>query len=363
MAGLTLINVSKQFKDSNQAAVRNINLQVENDEFLVLLGPSGCGKSTLLRMISGLVRPTEGQILIDDVDVTEVEPQDRGIGMVFQNYALFPHMNIRKNLHFPLEIAKVKKNERNKVVNEVGEMLNIRKHFNKKPEMLSGGERQRVAMGRAMVKESKVYLFDEPLSNLDDGLRTKLRPEILRQFHELKVPFVYVTHDQVDAMTMGTKVAVMQNGEIQQLGAPQEIYDAPASMFVAGFVGSPKINFMPAEAKSKKEKVFLESGDLRMELPLYEEKLLPYINKKVVIGIRPEDLLVTKTGENQQSLFCVLMRYEHLGNKVLLYVDFHGSTMCIVAPVTVRAKVGQKLTVYFDKNKVHLFDAETELRI
>lgn len=363
MAGLTLNNISKQFKDSNQAAVRNINLQIEKDDFFILLGPSGCGKSTLLRIISGLVMPTEGQILIDDVDVTELEPQDRGIGMVFQNYALFPHMNIQKNLSFPLEIAKVKKEERHKIVNEVGDLLDIRKHFKKKPEMLSGGERQRVAMGRAMVKECKLYLFDEPLSNLDDGLRTRLRPELLKQFHELKVPFVYVTHDQVDAMTMGTKVAVMQNGEIQQLGTPQEIYDSPASMFVAGFVGSPKINFMTAEVKSEKEKVFMECGDLRMELPQYEEKLLPYINKKVVIGIRPEDLLTTKTGENQQAFHCVLKRYEHLGNKVQLYADLNGSMICITAPVTVRAKVGQALKVYLDKKKVHLFDAETERRL
>ncbi|MGN0405532.1 MAG: ABC transporter ATP-binding protein [Bariatricus sp.] len=363
MAGLTLKNISKQFNDSNRAAVHNINLQIDHDEFLVLLGPSGCGKSTLLRIISGLVKPTEGQIFIDDVDVTEMEPQDRGIGMVFQNYALFPHMNIRKNLTFPLEIAKVKREERNKVVNEVGDLLDIRKHFKKKPEMLSGGERQRVAMGRAMVKECNLYLFDEPLSNLDDGLRTRLRPEILRQFHELKVPFVYVTHDQVDAMTMGTKVAVMQNGEIQQLGTPQEIYDTPASMFVAGFVGSPKINFMTAEVKAKEEKIYLECGDLSLELAQYEERLSSYINKKVVIGIRPEDLLTTRTGEDQKAFTCVLERYEHLGNKVHLYADLNGSMICIVAPVTVRAKVGQALKVYLDKKKVHLFDAETERRL
>lgn len=363
MAGLTLVNISKQFKDSSQAAVHNINLQIEEDDFLVLLGPSGCGKSTLLRMISGLVKPSEGQILINDVDVTEIEPQDRGIGMVFQNYALFPHMTIRKNLHFPLELAKVKKGERNQIVNEIGEILDIRKHFHKKPEMLSGGERQRAAMGRAMVKEAKVYLFDEPLSNLDEGLRTRLRPEILKQFHELQVPFVYVTHDQVDAMTMGTKVAVMKDGEIQQLGSPEEIYDCPKSMFVAGFVGSPKINFVSAEVRQENEKVCLECGDLQMEVPQCAEHLFPYINKKIVMGIRPENLLVTRTDEDQQPLTGVLVRYEHLGNKVQLYVDFYGNILCVMAPVTVRAKVGQKLVVYLEKDKIHLFDAETELRI
>lgn len=363
MAGLTLENVSKQFKDSNKAAVKNINLHIDKDEFLILLGPSGCGKSTLLRMISGLVKPTEGRIYIDDEDVTDLEPQERGIGMVFQNYALFPHMNIKKNLTFPLEIAKVKKNEREKIVGEIGELLDIKKHFRKKPEMLSGGERQRVAMGRAMVKESNLYLFDEPLSNLDDRLRTKLRPEILKQFHELKVPFVFVTHDQVDAMTLGTKVAVMQHGEIQQMGTPQEIYDMPASMFVAGFVGNPKINFIPMTVCKKEEGLYVQNGTFSMRLPEQEEKLVSCIDKTVVLGIRPEDLLVSRIGENLQEMECTLVRYEHLGNKIQLYVDMNGTNLCVMAPVTVRAKVGQKLTVYLNKNKVHLFDAETEMRL
>ena len=363
MAGLTLENVSKQFKDSKKMAVNNINLHIDKDEFLVLLGPSGCGKSTLLRMISGLVKPTEGRILIDDEDVTELEPQDRGIGMVFQNYALFPHMTIKKNLTFPLEIARVKKNERENIVGEIGEMLDIKKHFKKKPEMLSGGERQRVAMGRAMVKESKVYLFDEALSNLDDGLRTKLRPEILKQFHELKVPFVYVTHDQVDAMTLGTKVAVMKDGEIQQMGKPQKIYDQPASMFVAGFVGSPKINFIPMTVRKKEGELYLTSGILSMKLPDKEDVLRAHVDKGIVVGIRPEDLLVSKIGENLQEMECTLVRYEHLGNKVQLYVDMNGTMLTVTAPVTVRAKVGQKLTVYLNKDKVHLFDAETEMRL
>lgn len=363
MAGLTLKNISKQFKDSNRAAVQNINLQIGKDDFFVILGPSGCGKSTLLRMISGLVTPTEGQILIDDMDVTGMEPQDRGIGMVFQNYALFPHMNIQKNLSFPLKIAKVKRDERHKILNEVGELLDIKKHFKKKPEMLSGGERQRVAMGRAMVKECKLYLFDEPLSNLDDGLRTKLRPELLKQFHELQVPFVYVTHDQVDAMTMGTKVAVMQSGEIQQLGTPQEIYDNPMNMFVAGFIGTPRMNFFPMTVKSENENIYLCCDDFQMELPWYKEKLLPYINMKIMLGIRPEDILTTRIGKHQQKLTCVLKRYEHLGNKVQLYADFNGSTLNITAPVTVRAKIEQEMVVYMDKRKVHLFDAETEMRL
>lgn len=363
MAGLTLKNISKQFKDSDKPVVHDINLHIDDDDFLVLLGPSGCGKTTLLRMISGLVKPTEGQIFIGDEDVTDREPQDRGIGMVFQNYALYPHMNIRKNLTFALEIAGKKRKERNKIADKTGDLLDIRRHFNKKPEMLSGGERQRVAMGRAMVNECKLYLFDEPLSNLDEVLRTKLRPEILRQFHELKVPFVYVTHDQIDAMTMGTLVAVMQNGEIQQLGSPQEIYDAPASMFVASFIGVPKINFISAEVQAGENTPVLVNGNLKLRLPQYQDKLVQYIGKRVMMGIRPEDLLISRTREHILPLTCVLNRYEHLGNKVQLYSDFNGSILCITAPVTVKAKIGEELTVYLDKNRIHLFDIETERRI
>jgi len=272
-------------------------------------------------------------------------------------------MNVKKNLTFALELAKMKRPEREKVVNEVGEILDIRRHFKKKPDMLSGGERQRVAMGRAMVKESKVYLFDEPLSNLDESLRTRLRPEIMKLFHDLKVPFVYVTHDQVDAMTMGTKVAVMRHGEIQQLGTPQEIYNKPATMFVARFVGTPKINFIPSIVLQNENETTVLCGNEQVKLISYEENLKSYVGKKVVLGIRPEDLLITKTGEDQQALACTLERYEHLGNKVHLFVEYEGHSLCAIAPVTVKAKVGQKITVYLDKSKVHLFDEESELRI
>lgn len=363
MEGLTLKNISKQFSDSDKVVVRNINLHIDNKEFLVLLGPSGCGKTTLLRMISGLVSPTEGQIFIDDKDVTELEPQERGIGMVFQNYALYPHMNIRKNLTFALEIAGMKKAKRNEAAERVGDLLDIKRHFQKKPEMLSGGERQRVAMGRAMVNECKLYLFDEPLSNLDEALRTRLRPEILKQFHQLQVPFVYVTHDQVDAMTMGTRIAVMQKGEIQQLGTPQEIYNEPANMFVAGFVGNAKINFLPAEVKMVEGRPTLVCGEQVIQLPGYEDKLAAYVDKSVVIGIRPEDILTSNTKEQLQQIVCDLVRYEHLGNRVQLFTEFAGNNLRLMAPVTVKAKVGQRLNVYLDKEKILVFDSETEKRI
>ncbi len=363
MEGLRLNNISKQFKDSGHAALHNINLEVGNDEFLILLGPSGCGKTTLLRIISGLLKPTEGQVILNDEDVTELEPQERGIGMVFQNYALYPHMNNRKNLTFALDVAKIKKEEQNERVERVSELLGIGKHLKKKPHMLSGGERQRVAMGRAMAGDSKIYLFDEPLSNLDENLRTRLRPEILSLFHKLKVPFVYVTHDQVDAMTMGTKIAVMNHGEIQQLGTPTEVYDHPETLFVASFVGSPAINTIDMTVVKKEGKLLLKNKDFELELQQYETALANYPGKEVILAIRPEDILTNRQDEDCCPIECLLQRYEHLGNKVLLYLDFNGSEICISAPVSIRAKVGQNLTLYLNRNKVHLFDKETEKRL
>lgn len=366
MAGLTLINIKKHWKDSDNATLHEINLQVDPDEFLVLLGPSGCGKSTLLRIISGLVKPTDGQVLIDGEDVTELEPQDRGIGMVFQNYALFPHMTIQKNLSFPLDVAHGKKPEKKAAVERVSELLDIGRHLKKKPHMLSGGERQRVAMGRAMVKENRVYLFDEPLSNLDDNMRTRLRPEILALFHQLKVPFVYVTHDQVDAMTMGTRIAVMDQGLIQQLGTPAEIYDTPANMFVASFVGTPKINFLPAAVVRQEDGLRLACGDLTLELPQYAQALAENEGRAITLGIRPEDLLTVQTRDTAPYLAameCTLTHYEHLGNKVNLFVDHQHTRLTLTAPVNVRARVGQTLTVYLDTRKVHLFDTQTQKRL
>lgn len=363
MEGLVLKNISKQFKDSDHVTLKNVNLEVGNDEFLILLGPSGCGKTTLLRIISGLLRPTEGQILLNGEDVTELEPQERGIGMVFQNYALYPHMTNRRNLTFALDVQRVKKKEQKDRVARVSELLGIGKHLSKKPHMLSGGERQRVAMGRAMVGNSKIYLFDEPLSNLDENLRTRLRPEILSLFHQLQVPFVYVTHDQVDAMTMGTKIAVMNQGEILQLGSPMEIYDQPQALFVARFVGSPTINTMDMEVVESDGKILLRNGDFSVELPEHTAALERFIGKTVILTIRPEDILTTNLGGQLQEISCLLQRYEHLGNKVLLYLDFNGSELRVSAPTSIRAKVGQHLTLYMDKNKVHLFDAESEKRI
>lgn len=363
MTGLTIQNISKQWSDSDYAVLKNIDLQVGGDEFLILLGPSGCGKSTLLRIISGLVTPTTGRILINGRDVTDLEPQERGIGMIFQNYALFPHMNIRRNLSFPLEIAHEKREKRNEVVDAVAELLDISRHLKKKPEMLSGGERQRVAMGRAMVKAADVLLFDEPLSNLDESMRARLRPEILRQFQRLQVPFVYVTHDQVDAMTMGTKIAVMDKGIIQHLGTPGEIYDRPANMFVASFVGVPKINYLRCGVRRADGETALVCGDLSIELPRRGEDLAGYAGETVILGIRPEDLSAAPTGSDSQPIRCLLRSYEYLGSQVLLFLEREGELLRMTAPLTVRAKVGEAITIYPDRSKIHLFDPGTGTRI
>lgn len=363
MTGLTIQNVSKQWPNSDYAVLKNIDLQVSGDEFLILLGPSGCGKSTLLRIISGLVAPSTGRVLIGDRDVTDLEPQERRIGMVFQNYALFPHMNIQKNLSFPLEVAHEKREKREQTVKGVAELLDISKHLKKKPEMLSGGERQRTAMGRAMVKEADIFLFDEPLSNLDESMRARLRPEILRQFQRLQVPFVYVTHDQVDAMTMGTKIAVMDKGVIQHLGTPDEIYNRPANMFVASFVGAPKINYFRCGVRRADGRTALTHGDLDIELPRWGEDLAGYTGDEVILGIRPEDLGAAPVGDAGQPIRCLLRSYEYLGSHLLLYLDWEGETLRMTAPLTVRAKVGEAMTVYLDRSKIHLFDPGTGTRI
>lgn len=363
MTGLTLNHISKQWKDSDRPAVQDVSLEVGSDEFLVLLGPSGCGKTTLLRIISGLVHPSDGRVYIDGQDVTDLEPQQRGIGMVFQNYALYPHMNIRKNLTFALEVAHMKRKKRRQAVEKVSDILDIGRHLGKKPHMLSGGERQRVAMGRAMAGECRLYLFDEPLSNLDEGLRTRLRPEILSLFHRLHVPFVYVTHDQVDAMTMATRVVVMKDGRIEQMGTPQQIYDRPASVFVAGFVGSPKINLFPAAVRVQDGRAVLGCGALRLDLPQYQDALLPREGRQVVVGVRPEDLLTAPSDGGLQPFTCLLDRYENLGGRLLLISDYGGRTLRVIAPLTVRAKTGEPLELFLDKSKVHLFDAETQARL
>lgn len=365
MAYLTLNHVSKQYKKTQHTALRDISLQVDSNEFLVILGPSGCGKTTLLRVIAGLESATEGEVLINGQVVNDLEPQEREIGMVFQNYALYPHMNIKKNLSFGLEIEGVQRKERDKAVGKTASLLGIQRYLKAKPNELSGGERQRAAMGRAMIKPCQIYLFDEPLSNLDDTLRSRLRPEILRLFHQMQAPFLYVTHDQVDAMTMGTKIAVMSDGRIQQLGAPSEIYERPVNLFVAGFVGTPKMNFMTVEASVCKSGIVLNTGNLQIFLPERQICLQSYIGKSLVIGIRPEDLLTASYVHSDRliRLEAFLQRYEHLGSKVYLFLDTGNHTLCVAASSNIRARLGQSMEIFFGPQKLHLFDPETGLRI
>lgn len=364
MEGLTISHISKRSKDAEKVILRDIDLHVGNDEFLVLLGPSGCGKTTLLRIIAGLEEASSGEILLDGQAIGDLEPQARGIGMVFQNYALYPHMTVEGNLSFGLKVAGIKRAQRRKMVDSISQTLDISRHLGKKPHMLSGGERQRVAMGRAMVKECRAYLFDEPLSNLDDVLRSRLRVEILELFYQMRVPFVYVTHDQVDAMTLGTKVAVMRDGAIQQLGAPMEVYDRPATQFVAGSLGSPKMNFLPAEVVAGDRISLRINGHL---CPYDEgDRLRSYIGRQVTVGIRPEDLLTSPAERDMEELLpmtTVLRRYEHLGSHISLYLDLDGKTLCALAPANVRGRLGGEMKVYLDRTKLHLFDPETERRI
>ena len=366
MAGLSVEHVGKQYKKTGQVALHDINLNVSNDEFLVILGPSGCGKTTLLRMIAGLESATEGDIFINGQRVNDLEPQQRGIGMVFQNYALYPHMSISDNLAFALKIAKKKKAERTKAIQRVADILDIRRFLKKKPHMLSGGERQRVAMGRAMINECRLYLLDEPLSNIDDHLRTALRPEILRLFHKLQVPFLYVTHDQIDAMTMGTKVAVMQAGRIEQIGTPQEIYNHPSNVFVAGFVGTPQMNFLSADVMVNEGETVLQIGNVILPPMRQQSVIKAYIGKQVTIGIRPEDFLTGQNTNNAGNLVCLnaaLKEYEYLGNKVNLLVEYNKKALWVTAPPHVRARINQTMDIFLDVSKVHLFDAQTGLRL
>lgn len=364
MKGLTISHISKQFKDAERAILNDIDLHVGSDEFLVLLGPSGCGKTTLLRIIAGLEEASGGEILLDGQVISDLEPQARGIGMVFQNYALYPHMTVGGNLSFGLKVAGIKRAQRREMVASTSQTLDISQHIGKKPHVLSGGERQRVAMGRAMVKECRAYLFDEPLSNLDDVLRSRLRVEILGLFHQMRVPFVYVTHDQVDAMTLGTKVAVMRDGIIQQLGAPLEVYERPATRFVAGFLGSPKMNFLLAEVVAG-ERISLRINGL--PCPYADgEQLRPYAGRQIIVGIRPEDILTSPAQRNPAELTPLtaeLRRYEHLGSHISLYLDFNGQTLCALAPANIRGRLGGEMKVYLDRMKLHLFDPETERRI
>jgi multiple sugar transport system ATP-binding protein len=363
MAQVSLKNVSKVYAD-NVKVVDKINLGVENREFMVLVGPSGCGKSTTLRMIAGLEDISEGDIYIGDKRVNEVPAKDRDVAMVFQNYALYPHMTVFENMAFGLKLRHIPKQEIIQRVNEAAEILGIKKLLNRKPKELSGGERQRAAVGRAIVRKPLVFLFDEPLSNLDAKLRVQMRAEIHKLHMRLLTTIIYVTHDQVEAMTMGDRIAVMKDGVLQQVADPITIYDRPQNKFVAGFIGSPPMNFMNGQILKKDSKFYFKEG--RFTVKLVEEmfeKILPYIGKEVIFGIRAEDiydkLFVSEAPpENVVRVTCEV--YEPMGSEVYLYLNTGRHTFIARVGAHDKPRLNQDMDVVFDMSKVHFFDKDTE---
>lgn len=362
MATLSLKNVNKIY-DNNVQAVFDFNLEIADKEFIVFVGPSGCGKSTTLRMIAGLEDITAGTISIDDRVVNDVLPKDRDIAMVFQSYALYPHMTVFDNMAFGLKLRKMDKGEIRKRVEEAAKILEIDQYLDRKPAALSGGQRQRVALGRAIVRNAKVFLMDEPLSNLDAKLRVAMRSEIIKLHERLDSTTIYVTHDQTEAMTMASRIVVMKDGYIQQVGTPKEIYNNPVNMFVANFIGSPSMNFI----KGKVEGTYFVLPERRIEIPgMFLRELAAYDGKEVVLGIRPEDLHVeTIVGETfPDTPFDYKVEVaELLGHEFILHGQFGGQNL--LAKISARDDVhmGTVLKLAMDINKVKFFDPETEERI
>ena len=366
MASVTYQNVTKDFGEV--IAVNDLSIHVEDQEFLVLVGPSGCGKTTALRLLAGLEETTDGIISIGDRVVNEVAPKDRDIAMVFQSYALYPHMSVFDNMAFGLKLRKVPKDEIKKRVTDAAEILGIEMLMKRKPKQLSGGQRQRVAVGRAIVRDPAVFLFDEPLSNLDAKLRVQTRAEISKLHQRLQSTFIYVTHDQVEAMTMATRIAVMSDGILQQIDSPQELYDRPTNMFVAGFIGSPSMNFGDAKIAKMNGNIIVDTGDTALTVPSHQKDLYAnHIGQEVVYGIRPEDIhdpKFTPPGVSNQSLIEAKVDVmEMMGNEVFLYLEVSGSTMIARVDPRTGYKVGDTVQVAGNTDNLHIFDKATEVAI
>ena len=366
MASLSLKNVCKVYPNGFEA-VKDFNLDVADKEFIIFVGPSGCGKSTTLRMIAGLEEISSGDLIIDGKVMNDVEPKDRDIAMVFQNYALYPHMTVFDNMAFGLKLRKVPKAEIDKSVHEAAKILDIEHLLDRKPKALSGGQRQRVALGRAIVRNPKVFLLDEPLSNLDAKLRAQMRTEISKIYQRLGTTFIYVTHDQTEAMTMGTRIVVMKDGFIQQVDTPQHLYDMPCNMFVAGFIGSPQMNFINAVLSKNGGKYTLDFD--KYHVPVPESKvnadLDNYVGKEVVLGIRPEH--VHDEPEEIAKAECLLKANvdvtELMGAEIYLYVNINGTPITARVEPTSTAKPGDEIEIAFDLSKIHIFDKDTEKTI
>ena len=368
MASLSLQHINKTYPNGFQA-VKDFNLEIEDKEFIIFVGPSGCGKSTTLRMIAGLEEISGGTLKIGDKVMNDVEPKDRDIAMVFQNYALYPHMTVYDNMAFGLKLRKVPKDQIDKAVREAARILDLEKLLDRKPKALSGGQRQRVAMGRAIVRNPKVFLMDEPLSNLDAKLRVQMRSEIASLHNRLKATIIYVTHDQTEAMTLGTRIVVLKDGVIMQVDSPQKLYNEPNNLFVAGFIGSPQMNFIDAVCKVEGERVTLNFEKTSVVLPPAKAKKLidgGYNGKTVVMGIRPEDIgdSQIEIEAHKDAVFETdVTGYELLGSEVLLYFNVAGTAMTAKVDSRTTARMGDHITLAIDPEKIHCFDKETELTI
>ncbi|MFD2264670.1 ABC transporter ATP-binding protein [Lacibacterium aquatile] len=370
MATLNISNVKKQY--GNVAVLKGIDLELQDGEFLVLLGPSGCGKSTLLNMIAGLDTISDGQIVIDGRVVNDIHPKDRDIAMVFQSYALYPNMSVARNIAFGLEMRGVAKAERDAAVKKVAALLQMEHLLERKPAQLSGGQRQRVAMGRALVRDPKVFLFDEPLSNLDAKLRVDMRTEIKKLHQRLKTTIVYVTHDQIEAMTLATRIAIMKEGVVQQFAPPQEVYEHPANMYVAGFIGSPSMNFIPAKVANEGNQLGVRiangQGEIFLPLPNPPKNLPAYVGKDVTLGVRPET--VTRFNAAEAAANPGMIKFdatvsvvEPTGADTLTYIQLGGRDAIARCVPKEAPEAGSVADFMVDMSRANIFDPATEQRI
>jgi multiple sugar transport system ATP-binding protein len=365
MATLKLKNINKIYPNGVQA-VFDFNLDIRDKEFIVFVGPSGCGKSTTLRMIAGLEEISSGELYIDEELVNDKAPKDRNIAMVFQSYALYPHMTVYDNMAFGLKLRKMPKDVINDKVQEAAEILGLTPYLKRKPKALSGGQRQRVALGRAIVRNAKVFLMDEPLSNLDAKLRVQMRGELIKLHNKIETTTIYVTHDQIEAMTMASRIVVMKDGYIMQVGAPKEIYDNPNNLFVAGFIGTPPMNFIRGKVDSKG---LFTAGDHKLQVPADKFEIVKtnqFQNKEIILGIRPEDIhdeaVVLETYPDA-VLDIIVDVAELLGSETNLYTSVNGSNVCASINARAGVRIGDKMKLALDMHKCHFFDPESELRL
>lgn len=369
MAELKLKNIYKIYENNPKPSVTDFNLDIADKEFIVFVGPSGCGKSTTLRMIAGLEEISKGEFYIDGVLMNDVAPKDRDIAMVFQSYALYPHMNVYDNMAFGLKLRKIPKDEIDRRVKDAARILGLEQYLDRKPKALSGGQRQRVALGRAIVRDAKVFLMDEPLSNLDAKLRTSMRTEISKLHKSLGTTFIYVTHDQVEAMTMADRIVVMKDGVVQQIATPQEIYNNPSNMFVAGFIGAPQMNFIDVIIEEKNGELYAVNNEMNIHLSKGKCQSLvnnKYIGKEVVLGIRPEDIHIEDLfiDNSLDTVFEAEVELSELmGAEIYAYLKLGEANITARFDGRYRVKYGDKIKLAMDKEHLHIFDKETEATI